>query len=69
MSVLGVARELSAITGIPLKPPKIVLEEGNEDIKSLSSLEVQNKEKCPRYLARIITNIEVKSSPEWLQKD
>lgn len=68
MSVLGVARELSAITGLPLKHPRITLEESEPLSKDLCSVHVMDKEKCPRYLARVVSNIKVKDSPEWLQR-
>lgn len=66
--VLGVARELSALVNLPLRYPKITLEESESRINDLCKITVENKEKCPRYLARVIKNLKVGPSPEWLQK-
>lgn len=68
MSVFGVARELSAVTGIPLRYPLITLEESEPETKNLCSVEVKNEDKCPRYLARVLTGLKVEPSPDWLQK-
>lgn len=68
MCVLGVARELSAITGFPLRYPRITLEETQPLTKDLVSIDVKAKEKCPRYLARVISNIKIGDSPDWLKK-
>lgn len=66
--VLGIARELSALTSIPLRYPRITLEENEPRTNDLFKVTVENKEKCPRYLARVVTNLKVEPSPEWLQK-
>lgn len=61
---LGIARELSAIYDIPLKK----LEE--EDIPSVPEykVEIQNKDKCKRFMAAEIEGIENKESPMWLKQ-
>ncbi|MFA4906426.1 MAG: phenylalanine--tRNA ligase subunit beta [Candidatus Margulisiibacteriota bacterium] len=71
LSVLGVAREVSAITGIKLmKPANKFAAKSNRDF-SLSfhkiSIEVKDKYLCPRYMARMIENVTVGESPEWLK--
>lgn len=66
LSVLGVAREVSAITGKRIKMPVV----GNltqavrdKEIK----VEVHDKLLCPRYTARIIDGVRVEPSPDWLR--
>ncbi|MCX7880181.1 MAG: phenylalanine--tRNA ligase subunit beta [Ignavibacteria bacterium] len=68
LSHIGVARELSAYFGIPMNIPKIDVVEYDElDINKLVSVEILDKEKCPRYTARIIKDICVRESPIWLK--
>ena len=67
-SVLGVARELSAITGIPLKQPHIEFKEDPSIPIELSiKVEVLDPLGCPRYGCRLIRNVKVGPSPEWLK--
>ncbi|MCD8082623.1 MAG: phenylalanine--tRNA ligase subunit beta [Clostridiales bacterium] len=67
-SVIGVAREAAATFGKEFHPP-IVKETGNEeDIHDYLTVEVQNTELCPRYTARMVKNIRLAPSPEWMQR-
>ena len=54
LSVLGIAREVSAATGTPLSYPDTHVEEDPEPAEGVATLEVADLERCPRYLARII---------------
>lgn len=68
-SVIGVARELSAITGTPLRLPVVMVEEVMMDpIEDSVTVKIENIEKCPRYTCRLIKNVIVAPSPEWMQK-
>lgn len=61
----GIARELAALLGTklkPLNPPKP--KEGNKDL----SIEIKNKDLCPRFVGAKITGVKIEESPEWLQK-
>jgi phenylalanyl-tRNA synthetase beta chain len=68
-SLLGLAREVTAILGVELKLPRFDLEgvEGTEAAAQLASVEVHEPELCPRYTARIIRGVKVGPSPKWLQ--
>lgn len=66
-SVLGVARELSSLLGIPLNRQKIDLYESSESIESQVEIENRAYRECPRYMARLIKNVKVLPSPEWMQ--
>ena len=76
-SVLGVAREVSVLLGSKLsarggsafggKLKPIKVKEIKEKIRSRIKIEVKDKALCPRYMARIIENVAVKESPEWLK--
>jgi phenylalanyl-tRNA synthetase beta chain len=67
MSVIGVAREASAATGAPVVPPIVAFEEGEEKAHDAASVEVLDTERCPRYLARVITGAALGSSPITVQ--
>ena len=68
-SVIGVARELSGALEIPASLPAITLkEEQGIHSKDLIAIDIEDKEKCPRYAARIVKNVQVKESPDWLKQ-
>lgn len=68
LSVIGIAREVAAITGKKLRLPSINVEEVGPPIEELTSVTVEDAELCPLYSARVIRNIKVGPSPLWLQK-
>ncbi|MBP5232015.1 MAG: phenylalanine--tRNA ligase subunit beta [Planctomycetes bacterium] len=63
----GIAREVAAITGKPVRFPEITLTENSADIDSLASVKVECPDLCPRYTARVIKGVKVGESPEWLK--
>jgi phenylalanyl-tRNA synthetase beta chain len=67
---LGVARELAARFGSPLRYPeshlKAALAESGAPASGLVSLKVEDAAGCPRYTGRVITGVQVGPSPEWL---
>ncbi|MGD9486895.1 MAG: phenylalanine--tRNA ligase subunit beta [Calditrichaceae bacterium] len=69
MSIVGVAREISAITGNKLRLPEINLAE-NSALKAadLASINIQSADGCPRYAARVIKNVKIDESPEWIKE-
>lgn len=67
-SLIGVARELSAATGLPLKLPKINLKEISKSAKDCIKIEVRDSENCPRYDARVVEGLKPMESPEWMKK-
>ena len=66
LSVIGVAREVAALTGVPFRYPKVTVREGDPEAKTLASVDIDDPELCPRYAARVITGLTVKPSPPWL---
>jgi len=64
--MIGVARELSAYYGIPLKLPEITIRETGEPAAKLSSVTIEDPDLCPRYAGRILRNVVIKPSPPWL---
>lgn len=68
LSVLGIAREVAALTGKKLRYPEITFKETEEDINQITSVEIIDPEACPRYTARIIRNVKIKPSPLWMRQ-
>lgn len=77
-SVIGIAREIAAVTGPPaardlrvggtrLKRPEIAVEQGGPDIRSLTSVTIEDPVACPRYAAGIIQDVELGPSPFWMR--
>jgi phenylalanyl-tRNA synthetase beta chain len=67
-SIRGMAREVSALTKFKLKERKLNLKEGHKKVSSGVKVEVRDKMSCPRYMARVIENVKILDSPEWLKK-
>jgi len=68
LSILGIARELSAHLGIPLKKQLSPPQEGGAPIKTSIEVELIDKKQCPRYACRLVTGVKVGPSPEWLKR-
>ncbi len=67
-SVLGIAREAAATFKKDFIPP-VIKETGNaEDVNDFVTVDVQAKDLCNRYVARMVKNIKIAPSPEWMQK-
>ncbi len=64
----GVARELSVIFGLNLKPVKLYSKRFDSAKKKLE-IKVLEKTLCPRYIGAVIENVSVKESPAWLKKE
>ncbi len=67
LSVINIAREVAAILGKKVKLPKISYSESKEDIADIFAIDVQNKELCPRYTAKLVQGVKVGESPLWMQ--
>jgi phenylalanyl-tRNA synthetase beta chain len=66
LSVFGIAREVAGATGEPLVPPDTSVVEGDPDGTS-ASVDVEDSERCPRYLARLIRGVADAPSPLRVQ--
>ena len=67
-SILGIAREAAVTFGKPFCPPVVEPTGNDEDVNNFISVEVNDTELCPRYTARVVKNIKVGPSPEWMQR-
>lgn len=68
LGMVGVARDLSALLSLPLELPAAKLKESNEPVEDHLSLKNEVPKLCTRYTARMIRNVEIKESPDWLKK-
>lgn len=68
LGILGIAREVAAIQGVPLTKPALSLTEDNRRIADLTSVTIQDPDHCARYGARFMDNVTVKPSPLWLRE-
>jgi phenylalanyl-tRNA synthetase beta chain len=80
-SIIGIAREIAAITGNPLKLPEINLvgqrcsaapssKDAQQHVPTseLVSVRIEDTELCPRYTARVIKGVKIGPSPAWLRE-
>lgn len=66
LSILGLARDLSALMDRPLRQPEINVEETGPDVNSLARVTIADPEHCFRFAARVITDVKIGPSPAWL---
>jgi phenylalanyl-tRNA synthetase beta chain len=70
-SVIGIAREIAALTGNPLRLPDIAgtgqQSSQGRQVAELVSVRIEDPELCPRYTARIIEGVQIAPSPDWLR--
>ena len=67
LSVLGIARELAALTGARLRPPQVVLRESGDAARSLARVRIEAPDLCHRFTARVISGVTIGPSPAWLR--
>ncbi|MCH7760712.1 phenylalanine--tRNA ligase subunit beta, partial [candidate division TA06 bacterium] len=68
LSVSGIAREISVITGNPLRFPEEKVVEKGVPVQDLAKITLEDPEDCPRYASRVLTGVKVKPSPSWMSQ-
>lgn len=68
LSIIGIAREVAAVTGKKIHYPDADVVENNEDIHQITSVTIEDPDLCPRYTARVIMDVRIGPSPLWLRK-
>lgn len=67
-SILGVAREAAATFNKDFVMPPVKKVGNSEDVNDYVKVDVQATDLCPRYTARLVRNIKLAPSPEWMQR-
>ncbi len=68
LSILGVAHEVAALTGGPMREPALSYPEDGSPIENLVTITVEAPDLAPRYTASLITGVRVGPSPQWMQE-
>lgn len=66
LSMVGVAREVAAVTGVAYRTPASTPAEEGVPASELVSVEIADPGLCPRYTARVIRGVKIGPSPAWL---
>lgn len=66
-SLLGIAREIAALTGNPLRLPEVKFAESAPAVTELAAVRLEDPDLCPRYTARVVRGVKVGPSPDWLR--
>ena len=67
-SVIGIAREAAATFGKEFHEPVIKKTGNDEKASDYVSVEVIDKDLCPRFTARVVKNVKLGPSPKWMQR-
>ncbi len=67
LSVIGLAREFSAILGRPLKLPPVDFTESDTDVNDEVKVVVEDPVRCPRYTARVVVSVQDGPSPDFMR--
>lgn len=66
--ILGIAREVAATFRKPFIQPEIKKCGNDEDANDYVSIEIKDADLCKRYCGRIVKNVKIGPSPEWMQR-
>lgn len=68
LGMINLAREVAALAGSKLKVPDIFLRENEEKISDYIKVDIDAPDLCSRYAARVVKNVKIGPSPEWMQE-
>ncbi len=66
LGMLGMAREVGLLTESTVKLPQVSLSETGPDIAESFKVTIEDPAACPRYTARLLRNVKIGPSPQWL---
>lgn len=66
--VLGLAREVGVLTGNKVTRPILNLTESDEKAAEIAKVTIEEPSLCPRFTARVIRNVKIGPSPEWMKQ-
>ena len=67
-SVMGIAREAAATFKKPFGAPKTAPVGKDGDVNDYISVEIKDRDLCKRYCAKVVKNVKIAPSPEWMQR-
>ncbi|MDY3308903.1 MAG: phenylalanine--tRNA ligase subunit beta, partial [Eubacteriales bacterium] len=67
-SIIGICREAASALGQKFHEPVIEAITGEGDASDYASVTILNPELCPRYCARVVTDLKIEPSPRWMQQ-
>ena len=67
-SILGIAREAAATFAKEFVPPVVIKTGNSENVNDYIKVTVKDADLCSRYTARVVKNIKIEPSPEWMQR-
>jgi len=68
LAIVGVAREVAALSGATLRVPEPPVPAGPTPADQLVSVVVEAPDLCPRYSASVIQGLRIRPSPQWLRR-
>ena len=68
MSIIGLARETAATFDRPFQIPEVSVKECGGDVHDYAEVVIENPELCSRFVGRVVKNVKIGPSPEWMQK-
>ncbi|HEY95714.1 MAG TPA: phenylalanine--tRNA ligase subunit beta [Dehalococcoidia bacterium] len=68
LSVIGIAREVAALTGQKTHIPDVVYQETGDALEDQIKIEINAPDLCPRYAVTLIKNVTIAESPPWIQQ-
>jgi phenylalanyl-tRNA synthetase beta chain len=68
LSIIGLARESAATLKSEFKKPSISFKEEDDDANKYATIEIKDADLCPRYAARIVKDVKIEPSPEWMRR-
>ena len=67
LCILGMAREIAALTRQKIRTPRLILPDAGQEIHQKTSVTIQDPDLCPRYVARMIEGVTIGPSPAWMK--
>ena len=67
LSMVGLAREVAAVTGVDLRFPAWDVTESGSSVDERMSVDVRERVLCPRFVGRWVSDVTVGPSPDWVQ--
>ncbi len=68
LSVLGIAREVAALTGETVREPSLEYAQAGPAIKGACAVDIKDSELCKRYVATVVRGVTIAPSPRWMQE-